>query len=219
MLTLKEAFSYHKYLDKLNADMGLLGLKDINFLKITALHNKHAANPEEEDYIVDMTLERTLPGSPDDLIGFYAFIVEEKISLTQKIHEAKKTLPIDLDVELTNNKLRRYAAANLSMILRDKNKKKDTEETAYAYRFNAEGNQVRYMYNVIKTYEVDYDRAKTKALSNRYKDEAERLSKEIEKVLLLPCVDYTPKIVYDECLEDAFKAYLDMEINKDREAL
>ena len=217
MLSLKEAFSYQKYLDRLIQDVGLLSLDDINYLQVTALHNKHAANPDEEDYIVDLTLERILPGSPDDLIRFYIFIINEKIDLTTKIHEAKKTLPINLDVELANNKLRRDASASLSRILQ-KMKKKNVEETATAYRFNAEGNQVRYMYTVTKTYEVDYDRSKTKTLSNRYKDEADTVSKEIEQALMHPCVDYAPKLIYDESLEDAFKVFVDLYQDKAEEA-
>lgn len=216
MLTLKEAFAYQKYLQNLIDSLEIELARDVNVMQITAIHKKHAADRDAEDFTVDMTANRTFPGNPDDLIRFYAFLIDEKMDLTMDIYNAKKNLPIELDVELANNALRRMASKTLSRIIRTK-KRKEVEKDEFGYRMNAEGNQVRYTYEVVETYREDYDRIKTKALSNRYKEEAERISNEIDKALLQPCVDFTPKISYDEELEDAYKVYLDMYREKEAE--
>lgn len=216
MLTLKEAFAYQKYLQNLIDSLEIELARDVNVMQITAIHKKHAADRDAEDFTVDMTANRTFPGNPDDLIRFYAFLIDEKMDLTMDIFKAKKNLPIELDVELANNALRRMASKTLSRIIRTK-KRKEVEKDEFGYRMNAEGNQVRYTYEVVETYKEDYDRIKTKALSNRYKEEADRISNEIDKALLQPGVDFTPKISYDEELEDAYKVYLDMYREKEAE--
>ena len=216
MLTLKEAFAYQKYLQNLIESLEIELARDVNVMQITAIHKKHAADRDAEDFTVDMTANRTFPGNPDDLIRFYAFLIDEKMDLTMDIFKAKKNLPIELDVELANNALRRMASKTLSRIIRTK-KRKEVEKDEFGYRMNAEGNQVRYTYEVVETYREDYDRIKTKALSNRYKEEADRISNEIDKALLQPCVDFAPKISYDEELEDAYKVYLDMYREKEAE--
>lgn len=89
--------------------------------------------------------------------------------------------------------------------LRNMSRIKSSEKklTGQAYKFNAEGNQVQYQYEVIEKTTIDFNRNDIQKLYQKYQQQTDRMSTMVDQIEVTTEVNYTPKWDIDTFLEDA----------------
>lgn len=203
---LKEAFRYQNYLNGLiSTAIGHLST-GLYTTKTVQEHLRKRADPDAENETIDLSAERALPYSANQMVGFLQYLIEEKQILTRTISKAKQSCSIDIDAEIANNRIRQSVAATLSRMCSTKPSERMTK--AYAYRFNAEGNQVQYAYDVKEVTTIDFDRNKVKGINKRLTQCADDVSTAIDKAMVELYVDYVPDYSVNDSFEDAIEQFL-----------
>lgn len=205
---LKEAFRYQNYLDDLvNKTIRYLSDPRI-FMKTVQNHMKHKVNFDAQDETIDMTTERSIEYSANELIEFLTRLCEEKEKLTFAISDAKKRCPLDIDAEVANNKTRQRIASVFSDLGGRKSSERKSRGTDY--KFNAEGNQVAYYYDVVEVSTIDFDRNVVKANAKNMVTKADEISTAIDKVMVEIEVEYDHIFSVNDTYEDAIEKFISM---------
>ena len=76
-------------------------------------------------------------------------------------------------------------------------------------KFNGEGNQVTYLYDIKEVTTIDFDRNKVKAIVNRLRKELDETSTEIDLMQLNTQVDFDHIFDIGDSLEDAVEKWKD----------
>lgn len=203
---LKEAFRYQNYLNELiSATTSYLNGGQYT-TKTVQEHLRKKANPDAENETIDLSAERALAYTANQMVDFLQHLIDEKQKLTKAISEAKRGCSIDIDAEVANNRIRQSVAATLSRMGNMKPSERMTR--AYAYKFNAEGNQVQYAYEVKEVTTIDFDRNKVKGISKKLIQCADEASTAIDKAMVELAVDYNPNYSVNDSFEDAIEQFL-----------
>lgn len=203
---LKEAFRYQNYLNELISATTSYLTTDQYTTKTVQEHLRKKANPDAENETIDLTAERVLTCTANQMVDFLQHLIDEKQKLTKAISDAKKNCGIDIDAEVANNRIRQSVAATLSRMGNMKPTERMTR--AYAYKFNAEGNQVQYAYEVKEVTTIDFDRNKVKGISKKLIQCADEASTAIDKAMVELAVDYVPNYSVNDSFEDAIEQFL-----------
>lgn len=205
-MNLKEAFHYQKFLDNLRQKaLALLVQESVNTETIRT-HIKHKVNADAEDIV-----ETSEPYSEDfganDLIDFATWLVGQKCALTEAINTAKRGIWFDVDAANASNIVRRQTANTLSSIANNKSYNKKIIGRGTDYKFNVEGNQVSYYYDIETISHPAFDQAAAKRLAVRMKSEADELSTKIEEAYINTEVDYVEPFSCHEEFNDVIVAF------------
>lgn len=206
-MNLKESFRYQNYLESLfNEAVACL----VNRRGITTTTNEHMrskANPEAMDEVLTVEYERPYSCSNDQLIEFMCAIVVERRDVAIAIHQAKAYAAFACDAEVASNRCVQTAAKTLAAL---GSMKSSTERTYKGtdYKFNAEGNQVPYSYDIKETVVVDFDQKAAKEKSRELFQQADHTSTEADKFLIETTVNHQPKYNVNEGFDDAISRFL-----------
>ena len=208
-MILKEAFRYQNFYDKL-IDLCYLYLsQDKNTTNCEQLHLKNAANKDDENETVILPKVTTFENEkivPTTVMKFLMDVYEEKRLLTNAIAVAKKNMEIDIDSEIALNKVRQRISGifnHLSNI-----KARENRTTARANKFNVNGDQVTYTYNVDEKITIDFDRNLAKNLSRKLNELSDKASTSVDLANITVNVDFKPKYALDDTFEDCLEKML-----------
>lgn len=203
---LKEAFRYQNFLNgMIDKTLGYLSLN--RFTTMTVQHHlRSKVNPEAEDETIDLSSEREIEYTADQMIAFLEYILCRKQVLTEAISKAKKDCEIDIDAEIANNRVRQRVSATLSRI--GNIRPSERISRGYAYKFNAEGNQVQYTYDVKEVTTIDFNRNAVKRLSKSLIGLADDTSTAIDKAMVELMVKYEPEFSVNDSFNDVMELFL-----------
>ena len=204
-MNLKESFRYQNFLDTmLRYASSSVSTRD-HCLTVTKTHLRSKSNPDVQDIIETVEVEQFYKN--DDVLAFMQLLVNEKALLTQKISEAKASISgLNLDAAIESNKFRQHLSDTIRSMMRHSSRK--TIEQGRDYKFNVEGNQVMYYYDIEVESAEAYDRAKAKELMRSMITEADSTSTLIDAALINTQVDYEPKFDVNDSFEDVMEAFL-----------
>ena len=204
-MNLKESFRYQKFLDRMMISASDSITTYGHCLKTTKNHLMSKANPEVED-----KLEEVEPDTPfypnDDVIRFMEWLVSEKEKLSVAIGKAKAAAGIDIDAAIETNKLRQRVDAAIKMMLRRNGGKKI--ERGQSWKFNNEGVQSAYYYDVEVATTEAFDRERSKEVMREAIRKADEVSAEIDAALINTVVEYEPVYDVNESFEDVMAAFV-----------
>lgn len=203
---LKEAFRYQNFLSGL-IDKTLMYLSNRSYTtKTTQEHLRKKANADAEDETIEVNVERPYECSNNQLVQFLSHIMEEKEKLTAAISAAKRTCDIDIDAELANNRTRQ----KVSHTLGDMAKIRPNENIirGSAFKFNGEGNQVPYYYDVKQVTTIDFDRNNVRDISRSLVGVSDGISTAIDKVMVELEVVYDSEYSVNDSFEDVVMAFV-----------
>lgn len=203
-MNLKEAFRYQNFLEGLFDSATSSIMDSAHCLKITKNHMKSKTNPDAEDIIEEVAVEDFF--SNDDVITFMEYLIQERQKLTDAIEEAKKSVGWSIDSAIATNKFRQRFKDSIKYMLR-LNPSKKTEQ-AMAYKFNNEGNQAPYYYDVEVIKEDNYDRDGAKKAMKRIIAEADRISTNIDSAMVNTTVNYSAVFDVNDTFDDAMRSFL-----------
>lgn len=203
-MNLKEGFRYQSFLDKLMKDAAYYVSTPINCLKITKNHKKSKANPDAEDLLEDV--KNTSEFRIDDVVMFMDWLAKQREKLTEAINKTKHSLSIDIDAYIESNKFSRLMQNSISQALSVKPYEKI--EQGRDYKFNAEGNQTPYYYDIESVAVDSYDRDKIKQMLRLAAKMSDCRSSEVDYAMVSATVEYTPIYDVNDSFEDVMTDFV-----------
>lgn len=206
-MKLKEAFNYQNHLSNIINCLRCDLVNSSNVMKTTEQHLCKEANPDAENKTVDATPARRFPEIKiNQLIDFYKAVVIEKIRMVEAIDKAKRAADgtyYDAGIEI--NKIRQQFASVMRCLA--DNKASEIKTTNKGFKFNVNGDQVPYVYEVKVVSTIDYDRDKVRNLYKEYTNAAAATSDALDHALLEVEVDFIPRFDINETYEEAVESF------------
>lgn len=204
-MNLKEAFRYQNYLSSLvNSLSSYLSCRN-HLVRVQQCHLRKNANPDAQDEVIDATTERPYEQDNGTIIQFMKAVMDEKYSLSLAINKAKAGCSIDVDAATSANLLRRNMASSLESICAIKPSEKKLQGSDF--KFNANGEQVCYYYDIKETTTIDFDRAAAKRLAKSPTKEADEVSAALDRAMLDVAVIFYPSFNLSDSVADALEAF------------
>jgi len=204
-ISLKESFRVLSCIDKTISSLTSYLSNKNNSISILEKHFKEKSNPEAKDEEIDTTTIREYAdASTIDIISLMQSLIAEKTKLEISVEIAKRNIVIEtkynnnlsLDSAISNAKQSRNLAGVLNSLLNIKTDEQKTQKNGF--KFNLEGNETTYRYDVIVIKEINFDK---NIVSNNYKqllENADKLSVAIEKNMMEEIVEYEfPYSIHD----------------------
>ena len=214
-MNIKQAGRYANYLNSLIYDVESLMNYSSNYLNKTETHLKNSVNPEVNDEVIKIENNRIFTGQIQDMYHLCYKLIDEKLQLSLAIDNAKRNLVIDwkengvnltLDTAYEYNKKLRELASN-SMLRLVNLKDSSNKTTGKAYKFNVEGNQSYYVYDIEIDNKIDYDKSKIKDLYKKILDKTDKISILIEQAELEDSVHFNPSYDIRDSLDEIIVNY------------
>lgn len=203
-MNLKESFRHQSFLDALLTEAKMFIMSKENALQVTKTHHKNKANPDEENVVEDIISKD--PFGNDDVMRFMEYLIDERYKLTLAINKAKMRAEFDIDAAIEVNKFRRVTADAIKIML--SHNPGTHIESGRAYKFNVEGNQMPYTYDIEVCSEDSYNRENAKLLFKKLTEAADKTSSDIDKVFVMTEVDYECKFDVNESFKDIMTEFL-----------
>lgn len=204
-MNLKESFRYQNFLDSLMKEAAASIQEAGHCLKVTRTHMRNKVNPDVTDY--EEIVEDEAFFANDHVIEFMMWLIAEREKLSNAITAAKASVGFDLDAAVETNKFRQSVNGAIKNMLRYSPSKRT--ERARDYKFNVEGNQMPYIYDVEIVSEEAYDRASAKKHMRSIISEADKTSAKIDAALINTVVDYEPSFDVNETFNDVMTDFID----------
>ena len=203
-MNLKESFRYQNFLDMMmRAASASIQQRD-HCLKVTKTHLRSKANPDASD--VTETVDGEVFFANDDVVAFMAWLVKEREKLTTAIGAAKDSIGFDIDAAIETNKFRQTVNGSIKNMLRYTPTKR--VEQGRDYKFNVEGNQTPYIYEIEVVSEEAYDKTCAKTLMREMISKADEVSAAIDAAMINTKVDYEPVFDVNETFDDVMTDFL-----------
>ena len=206
-MNLKESFRYQNFLENMLAYAGNSLTDREHSLTITKNHLRKKANAEAEDMIETVDVGEFFKN--DDVLKFMTMLVEERSKLTNAIGKAKASIGFDLDAAIETNKFRQTVANRVKTMLRFTASKRTERGTDY--KFNVEGNQTQYYYDIEVKANEAFDRSVAKDTMRKLILEADKVSAEIDSAMINTMVEYDAPFNVNESFEDVMTDFLSKE--------
>lgn len=203
-MNLKESFRYQKFLGMLISNANYSITRKEHCLKTTKTNLKKKANPDAEDLTEVVECESAFYPN-DDVILFMEWLVGEREKLTAAVGKAKASIGFDLDAAVEANKFRQILSTSIKEMLRNTPSRKT--ESGQDYKFNVDGNQTPYFYDVEVFTEEAYDRSSAKKKMRDLNITSDRVSSEIDAAMINTTVDYEPVFDVNESFEDVMAEF------------
>ena len=204
-MNLKESFRYQNFLEKMMGRACLSIRTESHSLKTTKRHLKSKANPEVDDLTEVVECEKAFTPN-DDVIAFMEWLVNEREKLTTAIEEAKASVDFNINAAIETNKFRQRLNDAIKEMLTYSASKKI--EQGRDYKFNAEGNQTPYYYDVEITTEEAYARDSAKKVMKDMASASDRVSNEIDAAMVNTVVNYEPVYDINETFDDVIAEFV-----------
>lgn len=203
-MNLKESFRYQNFLENMLAYAGNSLTDREHSLTITKNHLRKKANAEAEDMMETVDVGEFFKN--DDVLKFMTMLVEERSKLTNAIGKAKASIGFDLDAAIETNKFRQTVANRVKTMLRFTASKRTERGTDY--KFNVEGNQTQYYYDIEVEANEAFDRSVAKDTMRKLILEADKVSAEIDSAMINTMVEYDAPFNVNGSFEDVMTDFL-----------
>ena len=199
-MNLKESYRYANYLDGLLSTANTY-LRNKGFVTTTVEeHLRSKSNPDVEDETIEVQKPFDVEFSPNDVIDFVVKVIEEKEKLSEAIAEAKSTTEINIDNAISMNKKKQGFVSVLNGIADIK--PSETKTTSKSYKFDINGEQKPYVYDVNRKTSIDFDRTDVRNLIKKYLKETDEISSKLDLIEITTQVDIEPRFDVNDKFEE-----------------
>ena len=199
-MNLKESYRYANYLDGL-LSTAYTYLSNKGFVTTTVEeHLRSKSNPEVEDETIEVQKPFDVEFSPNDVIDFVVKVIEEKEKLSESIAKAKSATEINIDNAIAMNKKKQGFVFILNGIADIK--PSETKTTSKSYKFDINGEQKPYVYDVNRKTSIDFDRTDVRNLIKKYLKETDEISAKFDLIEITTQVDFAPTWDVNEKFEE-----------------
>ena len=138
--------------------------------------------------------------TPNQVVDFIVKVIDEKEKLFIAIADAKATTEINIDNAVSLNK-RKQRIISVFQTLADR-KPKEIQTTGRDYKFDINGEQKPYNYNINKIISIDYDRNSIKNLIKKYRKECDEISAKLDEIEIDTQVSHNCLFDINDSFED-----------------
>ena len=203
-MNLKESFRYQNFLEGMMSEAGSNLASREHCLTTIKRHLRSKANPDAQDILEDVDVGEFHKN--DDVLNFMLLLVDERDKLTNAIGRAKASIGFDIDAAVETNKFRQTLASRAKMMLRFTPSKRT--EQGRDYKFNVEGNQTQYFYDIEVETTDAFDRDQAKDVVREIMSKADKVSAEIDAALINTQVEYEPPFNVNDSFDDVMEEFL-----------
>ena len=189
-MKLREAYHHANQLKALTREVRSHLMSDAIMMHTLITHYYSKTDATMQDEVTNPHEGVVKPASPETLIELYHFLNKQATELQNAISKAKRSCEYDIDVLSANNKTMRECARELTSLARKK--PSETTRMQSGRKFNAEGNQVSFVYETKVVSTIDYDRSMVKKLNKDILTEADAQSELIDRLMVEIDVDFVP---------------------------
>ena len=199
-MNLKESYRYANYLDGL-LSTAYTYLRNKGFVTTTVEeHLRKQSNPDVENETIEVQKPFDVEFKPNDVIDFVVKVIEEKEKLSDSIAKAKNTTDVNIDNAIAMNKKKQGFVSVLNGIADIK--PSETKTIAKGYKFDINGEQKPYVYDVNRKTSIDFDRTDVRNLIKKYLKETDEISAKLDLIEITTQVDFVPKWDINEKFEE-----------------
>ena len=199
-MNLKESHRYANYLDSL-LRRAYTYLGNTGFVTTTVEeHLRSKSNPDVDDETIEVQKPYDVEFTPNQVIDFVVKVLDEKEKLSDAIAKAKSTTEINIDNAVAMNKKKQQFVNVLNTIADIKPSEKIVNGTGY--KFNQEGNQVKYFYSIKQITSIDFDRKNIRNLIKKYAKETDDISTKLDLIEVTTNVEYDPLFNINDNFEE-----------------
>lgn len=199
-MNLKESYRYANYLDSL-LRRAYTYLGNTGFITTTVEeHLRSKSNPDVDDETIEVQKPYDVEFTPNQVIDFVVKVLDEKEKLSDVIAKAKSTTEINIDNAVAMNKKKQQFVNVLNTIADIKPSEKIVNGTGY--KFNQEGNQVKYFYSIKQITSIDFDRKNIRNLIKKYAKETDDISTKLDLIEITTQVDIEPRFDVNDKFEE-----------------
>lgn len=199
-MNLKEAYRYANHLSNL-LDNAYSYLRTNRFVTTTTqTHLRKKANIDATDEVIEVPKPYDVDFTANDVIDFVVKLINEKEKLSQAINKAKATTEINIDSAISINKTKQGFISVLTTMAAIK--PSNTIVQGSDYKFNSDGNQVKYVYNIEQNMSIDFDRNDVKGLIKKYNKMCDEVSSKVDEIEINAIVDFDPLFDLSDDFED-----------------
>ena len=124
------------------------------------------------------------------MTDFVVKAIEEKDKLSDAIAKAKSTTEINIDNAIAMNKKKQSFVSVLNGIADIK--PSETKTTSKSYKFDINGEQKPYIYDVNRKTSINFDRNDVRNLIKKYLKETDEISAKLDLIEITTQVDFVP---------------------------
>ena len=199
-MNLKESYRYANYLDRL-IDEAYSYLQNPGFTSSTTQrHLRSKVNDGAEDETVELQKPYDVDFNTNDVIDFVVKLIAEKESLANAIATAKAGIDVDIDNAVAMNKQKQRFVSVLNRLASMKTN--SSTISGSGYKFNQEGNQVKYYYDIEQSTTINFDRNDVKSLIKKYSKACDEVSSKLDSVEITTEVQFVPRFDINDSFED-----------------
>ena len=199
-MNLKESYRYANYLDSL-LRRAYTYLGNTGFVTTTVEeHLRSKSNPDVDDETIEVQKPYDVEFTPNQVIDFVVKVLDEKEKLSDAIAKAKSTTEINIDNAVAMNKKKQQFVSVLNGIADIK--PSETKTTSKSYKFDINGEQKPYVYDVNRKTSIDFDRTDVRNLIKKYLKETDEISAKLDLIEITTQVDFTPTWDVNEKFEE-----------------
>lgn len=189
-MNLKESYRYANYLDGL-LSTAYTYLRNKGFVTTTVEeHLRKQSNPDVENETIEVQKPFDVEFKPNQVIDFVVRVLNEKDKLSDAIAEAKSTTEINIDNAISMNKKKQAFVSVLNGIADIK--PSEIKTTSKSYKFDINGEQKPYVYDVNRKTSIDFDRTDVRNLIKKYLKETDEISAKLDLIEITTQVDFVP---------------------------
>lgn len=189
-MNLKESYRYANYLDGL-LSTAYTYLRNKGFVTTTVEeHLRKQSNPDVENETIEVQKPFDVEFTPNKVIDFVVKVINEKEKLSESIAKAKDTTDINIDNAIAMNKKKQGFVSVLNGIADIK--PSETKTTSKSYKFDINGEQKPYVYDVNRKTSIDFDRTDVRNLIKKYLKETDEISAKLDLIEITTQVDFVP---------------------------
>ena len=190
-MNLKEAFRAQNKLQALMEEAEAILSDNGNILKVTTTHLRSKVMPEAQDAVTVVPPPSEYAEHINEVTAFLMAMLAEREKLCAAIHQAKASLPLDMDSEVGLNRVRQDLAEIFRRMAGLRSGEVMRAGGGTGYRFNGEGNQVSYRCDAREVTTINFDRNKVRGKAAELGRRSDAVSAQLDKCLVNTAVDYT----------------------------
>ena len=199
-MNLKESYRYANYLDSL-LRRAYSYLNSNGFVTTTVEeHLRSKSNPDVDDETIEVQKPYDVEFTPNQVIDFVVKVLDEKEKLSDVIAKAKSTTEINIDNAVAMNKKKQQFVGVLNEIADIK--PSETKTTGKAYKFDINGEQKPYIYDVNRKTSINFDRNDVRKLVKKYLKETDEISSKLDLIEITTQVDIEPRFDVNDKFEE-----------------
>lgn len=208
-MNLKDAFRLqNRFQSLMDEATGILQDRR-NILEVKTTHLRSKIVSEDTDVEVADTTASEYAGHATAVATFLLAMLAEKEKLCAAIHDAKASLPIDMDNEVGLNRERQQIANTFRRMMVYRSEEKIVSGGGTGYRFNNDGNQVSYRCDSKVVTTINFDRNKIRGMAAELSKKSDETSAKLDKCLINTDVAYTPPFDINDTFDEIFAGFVE----------